>query len=151
MVTSPDMTIERATGTSDVELLTQRRDADRVARLIVTLVSVGEMLVAVAILALPREVTLLLVDASLDGRGLIVPRMMGIAVLALGMTWWMARRDADGLSRYSAGFIAYNLGIGALFGGAALAAVHPAIPWIVCGVHLVSGLGFGLLVMRSRP
>ena len=102
MVTSPDMTIERATGTSDVELLTQRRDADRVARLIVTLVSIGEMLVAVAILALPREVTLLLVDASLDGRGLIVARMMGIAVLALGMTWWMARRDADGLSRYSA-------------------------------------------------
>lgn len=149
-MTSPDMTIERATGTPDVEISAQGRDADRVAMLVVTLVSIGEMLVALAILALPREVTLLLVDAPLEGRGLLVARMMGVAVLALGVTWWIARNDADRVSRCSAGFIVYNLGVGALFGWAALAASHPAIPWIVCGLHLVSGLGFGLLVMRNR-
>ena len=114
-----------------------------------TLMAIGETSVGMIILALPREVVQLLIDAALDARGLIVARMMGVAVLALGITWWMARGDADRLSRYSAGFIVYNLGVGALFGWAALAASQPALPWIVCVVHLAAGVAFAVLVRRN--
>lgn len=117
---------------------------------VMTLMSIGEMLVAMAILVLPREVTLMLVDANLDGRGVIVARMMGVALLALGTTWWTAGRDAERLSRYSTGFIVYNVGVGALFGWAALAASHPVLPWFVCAVHLVAGMTFGALDVVAR-
>jgi len=118
--------------------------------LVMTLVSIGEILVALAILALPREVASLLVDVDLDGRGLIIVRIMGIAILALGVTWWKAARDAGRLSLYSAGFVVYNVGVGALFGWAALAASHPVLPWIVCAVHLVAGVTFGVLDVFAR-
>jgi hypothetical protein len=129
----------------------QRPAAARAAALVIILMAIGEALVGVVLLALPREVVQLLIDATLDARGLIVARMMGVAVLALGITWWMARGDADRLSRYAAGFIVYNLGVGALFGWAALAASQPALPWIVCVAHLAAGVAFAVLVRRSPP
>ena len=58
-------------------------------------------------------------------------------------------RDADRLARYSAGFIVYNLGVGALFGWAAFAASQPALPWILCVAHLVAGVAVGVLVRRN--
>ncbi len=101
------------------------------------------------ILALPREVALLLLDAALDSRGVLVARTLGVAVLALGVTWWTARAEAARLSRYSAGFIVYGVGVGALFGWAALAASQPALPWILCVVHLTAAVTFGMLVRHS--
>ena len=135
--------------TSDPEL-SPRRSAAQPTTLVMTLASVGEMLVAVAILALPREVALLLLDAALDARGQIVARALGVALLALGITWWAARGDAERVSRCSAGFIVYNIGVGGLFGWAALAATHPVIPWIVCVAHLAAGVAFGVFVRRNR-
>ena len=136
---------------SDLEFSSRRSTAMRAATLVVTLMSIGEALVGVAIVAVPREVALLLIDVTLDVRGQIVARMLGVAVLALGITWWMARGDADRRSPHSAGFIVYNLGVGALFGWAALGARQPALPWIVCIAHLTAGVAFGMLVGRSRP
>ncbi len=127
-----------------------RSSAHSLRDFVMTLMSTGEMLIAVAILALPREVTLMLVDADLDGRGVIVARMLGVAVLALGTTWWTARRDTERSLRYSPGFIVYNLGVGTLFGWAALAAGQPVVPWIVCVVHLVAGVAFGVLDAAAR-
>jgi hypothetical protein len=120
------------------------------ATLVMTLMSIGEMLVGVAILALPREVALLLVDAALDARGLLVARMLGVAVLALGITWWMARRDSDRPLRYSPGFIIYNLGVGALFGVAALAAARPALPGFVCVAHVTAAVAFARFIVNNR-
>ena len=118
--------------------------------LVMTLVSIGEMLVAVALLVFPREVALLLMDAALDTRGLILARMTGVAVLALGITWWLVRIDADRLSRHAPGFLVYNIGVGALFGVAALGASNPVIPWSVCVVHLASGATFSGLMWCRR-
>ena len=136
--------------TSDPTLPLQRSGAARAAALVMTLMAIGEAVVGVAIVALPREVALLLVDAVLDARGQIVARMLGVAVLALGITWWMARGDARRRSRYSAGFIVYNVGVGALFGWAALGARQPLLPLTVCVVHLAAGVAFGGLVRRDR-
>ena len=107
--------------------------------------AIGEVSVGMVLLVLPREVALVLIDAVLDARASIVARMMGIAVLALGVTWWQARGDAPGLARYRAGFIVYNLGVGALFCWVALAASQPAIPWIVSIAHLAAGVAFMVL------
>ena len=112
------------------------------AGLVMALMAIGEVLTGIAILALPREVALLLVDASLDAQGLVVARVLGVAALALGVTWWAARDDAHGVSRCGAGFIVYNTGVGALFGWAARGASHPVLPWIVCVVHLAAAAVF---------
>ena len=77
--------------TSDLEFQSRRPASERAATLVVTLMAIGESLVGVVLLAMPREVVQLLIDAALDARGLIVARMLGVAVLALGITWWMAR------------------------------------------------------------
>jgi hypothetical protein len=111
--------------------------------LLITLSALGEIGVGAFVLAYPRIIALLM-DAKLDASGLLVARMLGSAALALGVTWWIGRGDATRLSRYTAGFLVYNLGIGALFGLAALSAVRPALPWLVCIVHLGAGAGLGM-------
>ena len=136
--------------TSDLKLSPPRSTARQPVTLVMTIASIGEMVVAVAILALPRDMAILLLDAALDARGQIVARVLGVALLALGMTWWAARGDAQHVSRCSAGFSVYNIGVGALFGWAALAAAHPVIPWILCVAHVTAGVAFGGLLRRNR-
>jgi len=127
-----------------------RSSAHSLRDLVMTLASIGETSVALAMLALPREVASVLVDVDLAGRGLVIVRMMGVAVLALGITWWTAGRDAEHAALNSSGFVLYNVGIGTIFGWAALGASHPALPWIVCAVHLVAGVTFGVLDLVTR-
>jgi hypothetical protein len=136
--------------TSNVALSSPRPGATRTAGRVMALIAIGEMSVAVAILVAPREVALLLADVALEGRALLIARMLGVALLALGVTWWQARGDAERLSRYAAGFIVYNVGVGALFGWAALGASHIAIPWLVCVVHLTAGVAWLVLTRRGH-
>jgi hypothetical protein len=131
------------------DLPSPRPASERAATFVVTLMAIGETSVGMLLLAFPRELVLLLIDATLDVRGVIVARMLGVAVLALGITWWMGRRDVERLSRYAAGFIVYNVGVGLLFGWAAPAARHPVLTWTVCAIHLAAGVGFGVFVRRN--
>jgi len=113
------------------------------------LCALGEMAVGGALLAFPSLIALLM-GAALDGGALLLARMMGTALLALGVTWWLACGEQGGLARCAAGFIVYNAGVGALFGLAAAAAAHPLVPWIVCGAHLGAAAVFGAaLAQRS--
>lgn len=134
---------------SDPARPSPRPASERAATFVVTLMAIGETSVGMLLLAFPRELVLLLIDATLDARGVIVARMLGVAVLALGITWWMGRGDVERLSRYAAGFIVYNAGVGLLFGWAAPAARHPVLTWTVCVLHLAAGVGFGALVRRN--
>jgi hypothetical protein len=99
--------------------------ARRAAEVLLTLSALGEIVVGAVALAYPQIVALLM-DATLDARGLLVARMLGSAALALGVTWWMARGDAARLSRCAAGYLVYNLGVGALFAVAALGLGGPS-------------------------
>lgn len=123
--------------------------APRIAALLFLLGSLAEMAVGVAGLLFP-EILAFLVAAPLDTSGLIIARMLASAVLALGITWWIARRDAALLSRYGAGFIVYNAGVGGAFALAALASARPALPWLVCVAHLLLATGFGA-AMAATP
>ena len=143
------MRVDNSMVTSSRGLPSTRHANERAAQFLVASMAIGEMSVGMVILVLPLQVALALVDAVLDARGSIVARMMGIAVLALGVTWWQDRGDTPGLARYGAGFIVYNLGVGALFCWAALTASQPAIPWIVSVAHLAAGMAFMVLVWRN--
>lgn len=113
---------------------------ERFARLIFTAGALGEIGVGLLTLAFP-QIMIFLLDVPLDAGGLMVTRILGTAVLGLGVTWWLAHKDARGLGRNASGFLIWNLGVGALFAFQALSVARPALPWIVAVGHLAAGLG----------
>src|SRR5215831_9631093 len=131
---------------SDISSTVSRSAAKHPAMLVFMLVSLGEMLVGVAILAAPQQIVRFLLDAGVDAFGAIVARMLGVAVLALGITWWLAREEP---SPCAPGFLVYNFGVGLLFGSAALVASNAVLPWIVCVAHLGAGIVFAALATRK--
>lgn len=119
--------------------------AARLGGLLLALVALGEMTVGVLIALFP-SVGAVLIGAPLEGAGLLVARMLGVAVLVIGLTWWLGRRESERIARHAPGFIVYNLGIGALFAMAAMSSSQPLIPWILGIVHIVSGATFAVVV-----
>src|SRR5215831_14156249 len=101
------------------------------ARMLFSAAALGEIGVGLVVFAFPQVVALLLAEA-LDGLGPLVARIGGAAICALGVTWWIARNDPlpEVWARHGAGFLIYNLGVGALFVVLALTAPDPALPWI---------------------
>jgi hypothetical protein len=117
----------------------------RAGALLLALVSIGEMTVGVLLVLWPSVGTLL-IGAPLEGAGLLVARMLGVAILVIGLTWWLARRETDRIARHAPGFILYNVGVGALFALAAMSASGPLVPWIVAIAHIASGAVFAVVV-----
>lgn len=122
----------------------------RAGALLLTLMALGEMAVGVLVAAFPAVATVLL-GAPLDSSGLLVARMMGVAILVIGVTWWLSRRERDRIARQAPGFILYNVGIGSLFAVAATSASPPLIPWLVAIAHLGAGAVFVAVVAIARP
>jgi hypothetical protein len=123
--------------------------AARIASWLFALGAVGELAAGIAVLAFPGPVMGLLLAAPLVGIGLVIARMLGIAVIALGMTWWLARSDLHRqLRRMAPGFIGYNLGVGMLFLLYALVVTRPVpLSWAVALVHLLVGLAFSTTIV----
>ena len=119
--------------------------ARRAGSLLLNLAALGEMAVGVLVAAFPSIGTAL-IGAPLDSSGLLVMRMLGMAIFVIGLTWWLARGDANRVARHALGFIVYNIGIGVLFALAAMSASQPLIPWIVAIVHLAAGATFAAVV-----
>jgi hypothetical protein len=112
--------------------------------------ALGEFGVGLALLAFPGEVTSRALDTSLAATDFVLGRVFGLALIALGLTWWGACKERDGRPSgpIATGFIAYNLGAGLLMALQALAAVH-AVPivWFAALLHLALGLAFSLAVL----
>jgi hypothetical protein len=98
---------------------------------------VGELGIGLAVLAFAGPVMGLLLAATLAGVGLVVARMVGITLIALGLTWWLTRSILQQqLKCIAPGFISYNLGVGLLFLLYALSATQPVpLSWAVAFVH----------------
>ncbi len=126
-----------------------RSGAQHAAVLLFSLSALGEIGIGAFLLTFPQLAALLL-DASLDGNGLLVARGLGGAALALGLTWWIARNDARARARCTAGFIIYNVAVGAVFVFQARQAARPALPWLVGVVHLVAGGAFAAAAAFAR-
>ena len=80
--------------------------------------------------------------------------MLGSALLALGVTWWIVRNEPlhELSSRFVGGYLIYNIGMGLLFSARAIDAAEPTVPWVVAVVHLLAGVGFAgsMLVVQRR-
>ena len=127
----------------------KRSGAQRAAALLFSASALGEIGVGLFLLPFPQLAALLL-DAPLDGPGLLVARGLGGAALALGLTWWLARNDARALASCTAGFILYNVAVGALFAFQALQAARPLLPGVVGVVHLGAGGAFAAATALAR-
>jgi len=115
--------------------------------------ALGEFGVGLAVLALPEPVTGFLLAAPIEGVGVVIARMLGIALAALGLTWWLARPDlTERRLRLAPGFVGYNLGVGFLFLSYAMAANRPMpVPWLIAELHLLMGLAFaGAMLFRRH-
>ena len=126
-----------------------RSGTQHAAVLLFSASALGEIAVGVFLLPFPQLAAPLL-DAPLDGNGLLLARALGGAALALGLTWWIARNDARALAYCTAGFIIYNAAVGALFAFQALRTARPLLPWLVGIVHLLAGGAFAAAIAFAR-
>ena len=125
----------------------------RVTGTLFAVAALGELGVGLAALGFPEAVAEFLLAAPIEGVGAVLARMAGIAVVALGLTWWLARGDlAERLPCLAPGFIGYNLGVGLLFLSYALGADRPVpVPWLIAELHLLAGLAFvGAMLFQQR-
>ncbi|HXX86389.1 MAG TPA: hypothetical protein VEN29_20715 [Casimicrobiaceae bacterium] len=136
---------------TNVEHRSTPPSVERAARLLFCASALGEIGVGAGALVFPQIIAFLLA-APLDPGGLLLARMLGSAALALGITWWIARNEPvrQLSSRFIAGYLVYNLGVGLLFLFRALSAEAPAWPWVVAIVHILAGVGFAAAVFVTR-
>lgn len=116
------------------------------------LAGTGEVVAGLAVLAFPGAVMGFVLAAPVDGAGVLVARMLGITVAAMGLSWWVTRGEAEQRpARSSPSFLAYNLGVGLLFLVHAVSPAAPGLmPWLVAGLHLLVGLLFCLALLVRR-
>ena len=120
---------------------------------VLTVTAVLETATGLGILALPSVVSSLILGASLDTvAALVFARVAGVALLALGVTCWLARHDegARAVRGLVGGMALYNVGVLALLAHAALVqgASGSALWPIVIG-HAV--MAFGCIVsLKAR-
>ena len=67
--------------------------AQRAMKLLIEASAIGELGVGIAVVLFPRTVSGLLLGAPIQGTGAVIARLVGVAVAALGLTWWFRRGD----------------------------------------------------------
>jgi hypothetical protein len=125
----------------------------RLAEWLFTVCAIGEIGVGLLVATLPADIIGLLLGAALDRTGTVVARMMGIAILGLGLAWWPDRHrlDAQRRRQVAPGFVTYNVGVGCLFLFYAWTTERPVpLSWLVAAVHLLAGGTFAVLATRAR-
>jgi hypothetical protein len=122
-------------------------------RTILAVTAVVEAATGLGILALPSVVSSLILGSPLDTAvALVFARVAGVALLALGVTCWLARHDEGGRAvRGLVGAMAlYNLGILVLLAHAALIWGASGIAlWPVVVGHAVMGL-WCIISLKAR-
>jgi hypothetical protein len=102
--------------------------------------AIFEVLTGIALLAAPSRAGLSLTGAPLDSAaGVIITRVAGAALLAIGVACWLARDHGHsaGGQALIGGLLTYNVGAAAVLGfaGIASAANGPAI-WPGAAAHI---------------
>lgn len=129
------------------------RSGSTATRSIVVAASLGELGVGILATVFPGPVGSLLLASPVEGTGLVVVRMVGVSIAALGSSWWMARREApqDLRRLVGGGFLVYNFGVALVFAAYALSQERLLwVPVLVVAVHLLVGVSYLLACARSR-
>jgi hypothetical protein len=134
-------------GGSDVDSM----PASATTRLIVGSAAIGEMAVGALAALFPGTVMTFLLYDTVQGTGLVVARMVGVAIVALGWTWWQARNEprARLMRLAGGGLLLYNFGVAAIFAGYLYSrGLLLWVPMLVAAAHLSVGAGFLFSVGR---
>jgi hypothetical protein len=114
--------------------------------------AIVELCAGLGAVACPQLLIRLLLNAPLDEAGIFVARLLGMALIALGLGWWFIReRPRESPARGSClGFVAYNLGAGLWLGLMALATPERLLLLLVLALfHGAMGLAFAALRLPS--
>jgi hypothetical protein len=118
---------------------------------LLTVVAVAEMATGAALIVVPSLVGRLLLGAEFFGVAVVVGRVAGIALFALGIACWLGRDDTQ--SRASRGLVAamllYNVGTVAVlaFAGVGLG-LHGMLLWPAVVLHAVMAV-WCIVCLRS--
>ena len=113
--------------------------------------AIGEVGVGIGMLAFPAELVGLLVGEPVVGAGLLLARLFGVAVIALGLAWWTAKGTPRGCRETTPGFLVYNLGVAAMIALYALSAAKSMpLLWPVAVLHAALGLAFVTAALKRR-
>lgn len=98
---------------------------------VLPLAAVGEVATGLALLIVPSLVGRVLLGEELSGVAIPVARVLGIALIALGVACWPGRTPLFGMLTYSAGVALYlgYVGFAGGFGGSLL--------WPAVGAHAI--------------
>ncbi len=104
-------------------------------------------------LTFPEQLVTLLLNEPVTGTGIFLARVFGAAIIALGMTWWVASKEPEGrgIRTCAPGFVAYNLGAAVILTLQALAATQPVpLLWPLAVLHAGLSLGFATLLLKWK-
>lgn len=128
-------------------------NAERLLKRLLAFGAIIEMSVGLGVVAFPEQLLELLLNAPLADPGVVVARLLGTALIALGLAWWSARsQPREPWARGCClGFLVYNLGAGLwLLLRALTASQRVELLWVLALFHAGLGLAFAALLL-SRP
>jgi hypothetical protein len=114
-------------------------------RMLLAIAAMAETLAGLALILVPDFTIRLLLGGRPDDVGLMVGRVLGVGMLALGVACWGARADSGGAARAgTVGAITlYNAGVGLLLVLFAVTGqASGLVVWIVGLFHLALAAGF---------
>ncbi len=112
---------------------------------LLTLAALAECLAGVGLVVAPHAGVTLLLGAEPGVTGSMVGRIVGVALLALGIACWGARGDPGGAARTGIlrAITAYNAGAGLLLiAFVATGKAHGVVVWIAGMLHLALAAAF---------
>ena len=119
------------------------------ARRLFNLSAVAEVLVGIAFLVAPATVIDLLLGGGIDGSGETVSRVLGVALISLGIAVFEAAGPrASRVARI--GICTYNVGVSVLLAlVGSLGRMNGVLLWPAVGLHAVIGaMMLGVLLIR---
>jgi hypothetical protein len=119
---------------------------------LLVITAVGEVVTGLAAIAYPPVVARLLFGADVVGVGVVLSRVAGAALLAIGGACWLARRETHGaaLRGLLAGVLLYDLGVASVLIHAGLGAgMQGVILWPAVLAHVALAMWCALCLQGS--
>jgi hypothetical protein len=123
-------------------------------RQLLTIATVAECLAGLALMVTPDAIVRLLLGAEPGEVGLMIARIAGVALLALGIACWGARASSGDAARASTlrAITVYNAGVGLLLiAFVATGKAYGVAVWIVGLLHLALAVAFAASAWRLIP
>jgi len=122
-------------------------------RRLLTLTAVIEAATGLILLAYPPLLIRLLLGTEINGVGVIISRIAGAALLAIGIACWVARRESSGIAQRALliGVLTYNVAATGILSSSRwqLDAIGIAL-WPAVVAHFVLAV-WCVVCLRSKP